>query len=169
MIFTLWAVAGLTSEQNPSQVSEAKEALHEDSEEIRAASMTEYGKGLIVAVTYGTALGGMGTLIGSGPNVMLPGFYRQRFPNETGLNFLSWCYFALPLLIPYVTVTWLYLAWYFCPPSAVAVVGARMNRSMVEKDYAALGNPNDPELVQGKVFCAADLGRYADSPQRDRK
>ncbi|CAM6125840.1 unnamed protein product [Calypogeia fissa] len=141
------SASGLTDEEQGSALERNGSQKDMEEKKVRAAAVAEYGKGLILAVTYGTALGGMGTLIGSGPNVVLPGFYKKRYPNEEGLNFLSFCYFTIPLLVPYVIVTWLYLAWYFCPPSIGAAVGTRMNRRMVKKDYEALGPITFPEKV----------------------
>ncbi|KAG6547280.1 hypothetical protein Mapa_011216 [Marchantia paleacea] len=115
------------------------EEEEEEERRIAEAVVHTYSQGVILGVTFGTAVGGMATLIGCGPNVVMPGLYHERFPDAPQVTFLQWFKFAMPLAVPYLIVQWLFLCWYYCPSSAVPILSASLNRQMVEKDYESLG------------------------------
>ncbi|KAL2644249.1 hypothetical protein R1flu_011836 [Riccia fluitans] len=98
-----------------------------------------YSQGVILGVTFGTAVGGLATLIGCGPNVMMPGIYHERFPDAPQVTFLQWFKFGLPVAVPFLILQWVFLCRYYCPSSAVPILAGTLNRQMVEKDYKSLG------------------------------
>ncbi len=71
-----------------------------------------FGKSMVLAVAYGATIGGIGTLIGSTPNVL-----TQKFLTEQGVNFgfVEWGVRGFPFMVLLVIACWLVLKILFRP------------------------------------------------------
>lgn len=125
-----------TEESKPGQMLEDEDKL-EDA--VAKAAIRKYSQGVVLGVTYGVALGGMATLIGCGPTLLIPGIYIKRFPDAPEITFLKWMYFALPLVILWIISMWLWMGWFYCPKSSIPVIQASLNREMISNSYNELG------------------------------
>jgi sodium-dependent dicarboxylate transporter 2/3/5 len=72
----------------------------------------QYGKSLLLGVAYSASMGGIGTLIGTGPNVTLVQMMRQLFPLYGGISFGAWAAFALVVTIVSLVSLWLLLVFW---------------------------------------------------------
>ena len=65
-----------------------------------------YCKAVVLGIAYSGTVGGIGTLVGTPPNMI-----AVRFLAETGvhIDFLGWTLHALPLVIPMVLIIWAFL------------------------------------------------------------
>ena len=70
----------------------------------------EFGKMLMLAIAYSASLGGMATLIGTPPNLVLAGIVKELY--EVEINFLDWMLFAFPLSVLLLIICWVYLTRY---------------------------------------------------------
>jgi solute carrier family 13 (sodium-dependent dicarboxylate transporter), member 2/3/5 len=70
----------------------------------------EFGKMLMLAIAYSASLGGMATLIGTPPNLVLAGIVKELY--EVEINFLDWMLFAFPLSVLLLFICWVYLTRY---------------------------------------------------------
>ena len=66
-----------------------------------------FGKTLMLAIAYSASIGGMATLIGTPPNLVLAGVVKTSYNIE--INFLQWMSFGLPISILLLFVCWKYL------------------------------------------------------------
>ncbi len=73
---------------------------------------SNFGKSMVLAVAYGATIGGIGTLIGSTPNVM-----TQKFLTENGLQFgfLDWLIRGFPFMVVMIIICWILLFLFFIP------------------------------------------------------
>ena len=66
-----------------------------------------FGKTLMLAIAYSASIGGVATLIGTPPNLVLAGVVKTSYNIE--INFLQWMSFGLPISILLLFICWKYL------------------------------------------------------------
>lgn len=66
-----------------------------------------FGKALMLAIAYSASIGGMATLIGTPPNLVLAGVVQEIF--EVEISFAQWIKFGLPVSILLLFICWIYL------------------------------------------------------------
>lgn len=62
---------------------------------------------LVLGVAYAANIGGLGTPIGSPPNLIFQTIYREKTGDE--VSFLQWMTYGVPLILVLLPLTWLYL------------------------------------------------------------
>src|SRR5690606_28434206 len=69
-----------------------------------------FSKNLMLGIAYAASIGGMATLIGTPPNLILAGVVREAFQIE--ISFFQWMLFGLPFSFVLLLITYFYLARY---------------------------------------------------------
>jgi len=62
---------------------------------------------LLLGVAYAASIGGVGTLIGTPPNVFFAGFFYDKTGTEYG--FLAWMKIGIPVVVVMLPLAWLFL------------------------------------------------------------
>lgn len=67
---------------------------------------SNFAKALVLGIAFASTIGGIGTLIGSTPNVI-----AAKFLNQAGytFDFIDWLYYGFPFMILFVPVCWFIL------------------------------------------------------------
>lgn len=66
-----------------------------------------FGKALMLAIAYSASIGGMATLIGTPPNLVLAGVVEETYNVE--ITFSQWFMFGFPISVVFLILCWLYL------------------------------------------------------------
>lgn len=66
-----------------------------------------FGKALMLAIAYSASIGGMATLIGTPPNLVLAGIVKETYGVE--ITFSQWFIFGFPISILLLFLCWFYL------------------------------------------------------------
>lgn len=66
-----------------------------------------FGKALMLAIAYSASIGGMATLIGTPPNLVLAGIVQESYGVE--ITFAQWFSFGFPISLVLLFVCWFYL------------------------------------------------------------
>lgn len=69
-----------------------------------------FSKNLMLGIAYAASIGGIGTLIGTPPNIILAGVVKETLGYE--ISFLNWMLFAIPFAIILLLITWFSLTRY---------------------------------------------------------
>jgi len=115
-----------------------------------AKHVPTFEKALIFGVGYAGTIGGLGTLIGTPPNIILAAQARQLFDVE--ISFASWMMIGVPMVILLLAIAWLYLGRL---AFAIHIKGLPGGRRMINEQRAALGPIGYEEKVVAVVFAFA--------------
>lgn len=66
-----------------------------------------FGKALMLAIAYSASIGGMATLIGTPPNLVLAGIVEETY--GVNITFSKWIVFGLPISLILLAICWKYL------------------------------------------------------------
>lgn len=66
-----------------------------------------FGKALMLAIAYSASIGGISTLIGTPPNLVLAGIIKQTYGIE--ISFAQWFSFGFPIAMMLLFICWMYL------------------------------------------------------------
>ncbi|KAI4477438.1 hypothetical protein M0802_014734 [Mischocyttarus mexicanus] len=123
---------------------------------------------------YASSLGGIGTIVGSGTNLTLKGFFETRFPDSPSISFASWMLYSVPVMLLMGIFTWLWLQvmymGLFRPKSKdaraidIGSQGERVATAVIEKKYKELGPISWHESVVGIMFIIVVLLWFFRSP-----
>ena len=64
---------------------------------------------LLLGLAYAASIGGIGTLIGTPPNLVLAAQFTRLYPEAPPIGFLQWMLFGIPLVLIFLPLTWLLL------------------------------------------------------------
>ncbi len=125
-------------------------------EEIRGRKGEErnFSLALMLGIAYGASIGGMATLVGTPPNIVLVGQLDQLFPEAPGISFASWMALGLPLVAVLLPTVWLYLCWIAFP---VRTLHVGKGRDFLRRERDALGPMAGGERVTFVAFTTAAL------------
>jgi len=64
---------------------------------------------LMLGLAYSASIGGVGTLIGTAPNIVFAGFYKNLYPENSEISFAEWMAMAVPVVALFIPIVWIYL------------------------------------------------------------
>ena len=105
---------------------------------------------LLLAIAYGASLGGMGTPIGSPPNLIYLAAVDRFYGAGTAPSFVGWMAVALPVVVVMSAVVYLYLVHRLRLPKGTPGAG----REVLLAERAALGPITREERIVAGVFGA---------------
>jgi sodium-dependent dicarboxylate transporter 2/3/5 len=98
--------------------------------QLRAES--RYGTVLLLGIAYAATIGGVATLVGTPPNVLLAGFSQSLLGRE--ITFFEWLKVGLPFAVVMLPLTWWFL-WWSHKPKVKTITGGEA----LEEERKALG------------------------------
>ncbi|THD69257.1 DASS family sodium-coupled anion symporter [Robertkochia marina] len=78
-----------------------------DNPETEADENLIFGKALMLSIAYSASIGGIATLIGTPPNLVLAGYVQEVYDIE--ITFFQWLKFGLPISVILLAISWFYL------------------------------------------------------------
>lgn len=77
---------------------------------------------LLLGVAYSASIGGIGTIVGTVPNMFTVSFIQKELGTE--ISFARWMTFGLPVVIIFIPLAWWLLTRWIYPPGEKAIDGA---------------------------------------------
>lgn len=118
----------------------------------RGPAAQGFAASLLLATAYGSSVGGMGTPVGTPPNVIAMGVLGSLFPDGPSISFVEWMIVALPAVIVIVPAFWLVLTRVYPRVPANLDLGAS---DLIRSELASLGPWRPVEIRAVLVFAAA--------------
>ncbi|WP_321395289.1 DASS family sodium-coupled anion symporter [Emcibacter sp.] len=126
----------------PIALSLSSELIHDDSKSHRGFVLC-----LILGIAYSASVGGLGTMIGTPPNLFVVSFMSQNYGVE--ISFLTWMMFGIPTVILMVPVVWLVLTKWAYPFDLHDLPAAE---DIFRQELAAMGRMTTPEMRLSFTF-----------------
>jgi len=114
-----------------------------------------FGTALMLAIAYAASVGGIGTIIGTPPNIVFASSAKLLFPELPEIGFLQWMSFGLPVSLIMLPVIWIFLTRFNYKITGKSIVAAR--EVLVEK-RRNLGSMRTEEKITLAVFLATAAG-----------
>jgi sodium-dependent dicarboxylate transporter 2/3/5 len=112
-----------------------------------SAKKTGFGTALMLGIAYSASIGGIGTLIGTPPNIVLANVAEEMCDVKVG--FVDWMKVGVPFVIIMIPLTWFYLTRIaFKLPKRAGTVG----KEVIEEELRALGKMSFEEKTVAIVF-----------------
>lgn len=102
---------------------------------------------LMLGIAYAASIGGLGTIIGTPPNLLVVGFMKQTYDIE--ISFLEWMLLGVPAVIVMLVLAWWMLTkWSYAFDSG----NIHLSQSMIIDELKKLGKLTQPEKRLTFVF-----------------
>ncbi len=72
-------------------------------------SIVSFQTALMLGIAYAASIGGIGTKIGTPPNIVFAAAVKSIFPEAPEIGFLKWMLVGFPLVVLFVPITWIFL------------------------------------------------------------
>jgi len=102
---------------------------------------------LLLGIAYAANAGGIGTLVGTPPNLVMAGYLREQMGID--VSFLDWMKVGLPFSLALLVATYLVLTKFLFPNGLGVIKGAE---ELIEREYKELGPLGEPEIRVLAVF-----------------
>jgi sodium-dependent dicarboxylate transporter 2/3/5 len=73
---------------------------------------SRFGKSLVLGIGFAATIGGLGTMVGSTPNVLVAKFLNQA---NYSFGFMDWTYYGFPMMVALIASTFIILTLVFKP------------------------------------------------------
>ena len=104
---------------------------------------------LMLGIAYGASVGGVGTLIGTPPNVIFAGMVKTLYPRAPDVAFFQWMQIGMPLVLIFLPIIWLVLTRWVFPVAKTEWAGGRQ---FIRKQLDELGGMTRGERGTLVVF-----------------
>jgi sodium-dependent dicarboxylate transporter 2/3/5 len=108
---------------------------------------------MMLGIAYSASIGGVGTLIGTPPNVLLARHLEENLGRR--IDFLEWMKIGLPFVIVFLPITWLTLTRLVYP---VKHMRLPQGKEVIKEEVRALGKMSRGEIMTAIVFLLTALG-----------
>jgi sodium-dependent dicarboxylate transporter 2/3/5 len=129
--------------------------VYKDSDKER--DKAKFGLILMLSIAYAASVGGIGTLIGTPPNILMAGVMGDLFSEAPDISFVSWMIFALPFALLFLFIIWSFLCHILFPKTLAKVPLTNKTTSMLKDDLKELGPMSVEEKRVLAVFLCAAL------------
>ncbi|MCX8036064.1 MAG: SLC13 family permease [Candidatus Sumerlaeia bacterium] len=117
-------------------------------------SPAQFGLVLMLGVAYAASIGGIGTLVGTPPNVIFASRFQKEFPGAPEISFTAWMFLAVPFAVLFLLITWVLLTFVLHPLRGERFIGGR---EAIARELAGLGPLSRAETGVLIVFITTAL------------
>lgn len=137
-----------------SVLTMARQALHANGspDERHLRHFQQFSVALMLAIAYGSTIGGIGTLIGTPPNIVLANFVSKTYGED--VSFLRWSALGVPLMLVFLPLAWLVLTKVAMRVTSEEIPGVREE---IERRVRGLGRMSRGEKTVLGIFIGVAL------------
>jgi len=122
-------------------------------EQFGAEKSKKFSLALLLAIAYSCSVGGLGTLIGTPPNLVFQRVFAIQFPDKPEIVFSQWMIFAIPLSAVMLIIIWFLLTKIFFKVGKDVV----LQKDVIKSERVKLGKMSYEEKVVLVIFTLTAL------------
>ncbi|OHT10547.1 Sodium:sulfate symporter transmembrane region family protein [Tritrichomonas foetus] len=108
-----------------------------------------FSKSLFLAIAFSASVGGMATLIGTPPNLILAQIAKSTFPQAPEIGFAQFLFVALPTTVVIIVVMYLFFVFFYMRKLKMP---EDVDESAFRDNYEKLGPMKPAEKIVGLMF-----------------
>lgn len=112
-------------------------------------SQKNFATALLLGIAFAASIGGIGTLVGTPPNIILVGMFKRMFPGAPEISFFTWMKIGIPLVIVFLPMTYYTLVRFIWPFRSEHLIQDSM---FLKREYIRLGKLQRGELFTMIIF-----------------
>ena len=128
--------------------------LLENSGNLDQKQLKSFQIALMLGIAYAASIGGIGTKIGTPPNIVFAGAVRTLFPGAPEISFLQWMGVGFPLVLIFLPITWLLLTRVIQP---INLPELQNSSNVIEDECKKLGKMETGECLVLLIFILTAL------------
>jgi len=117
-------------------------------------NVVNFGACMMLGIAYASNIGGVGTLIGTFPNLVFAGIFENQFPGAPAITFVEWLKIGLPFTLIFIPLMWIYMTRLALPTKGQVLENAE---AVIRTEMEKLGKMKRGEAMILVVFVAAAL------------
>eukprot|EP01028_Stygiella_incarcerata_P004424 TRINITY_DN19687_c0_g1_i1.p1 TRINITY_DN19687_c0_g1~~TRINITY_DN19687_c0_g1_i1.p1 ORF type:complete len:700 (+),score=186.61 TRINITY_DN19687_c0_g1_i1:106-2205(+) len=128
----------------PNALAVVKALEEQSGSESNSKAAKGFSDAVFLGIAYSANIGGVGTLIGTPPNMIFAELVTILFPGSPAISFAKWFMFAMPLSFVLMMFCWVYLSLRYAPTAKQAGIG----KSVINTDLPKMS-------IEEKVMMAS--------------
>ncbi len=104
-----------------------------------------FGKALMLSIAYSASIGGVATLIGTPPNLVLAGILEELY--DVKISFVQWMKFGLPISVILLIICWKYLTRYAFEFKNIRFPGGKQEITEMRKNLGPVSYEEKAVLI----------------------
>ena len=116
-----------------------------------------FGISLMLGIAYSASIGGVATIIGTPPNVVMVGMLDKMY--NQSISFFDWMLFGVPLAVIMIAISWVLLTKVLFPVKGEVLAGGK---EYIHEELRRLGRTSSEEkkiLIIGAFVCTSWICR----------
>ncbi|MFZ5515434.1 MAG: SLC13 family permease [Candidatus Zhuqueibacterota bacterium] len=126
----------------------------ENGPEIPEKSVKNFQTVLMLGIAYASSVGGIGTVIGTPPNIVLVSAMKSIFPDSPEIGFLRWMMVGVPIVLIFVPVAWFFLTSIVYP---IRIKSLQSSSSVIQEELEKMGPMSKGERMVLIIFVLTAL------------
>jgi len=118
-------------------------------------STNSFPVALMLGICYGASIGGIGTLVGTPPNIIFSSISQSLFQDAPEFGFGNWLFIGLPVTIIFLPICWFYLTFIVFRIKRQKTID---QKEVITKKIDELGSMTIGEKMVLAIFCFTALG-----------
>lgn len=111
---------------------------------------SHFATSLMLGIGYAASIGGIGTLIGTPPNIIFAAQVQKLFPGAPEISFFRWFLVGFPLVLIFLPLSWVYLVKFMHPSRLESLPGGR---KLIQQELRQMGVMRRGEKGVLVIFC----------------
>jgi sodium-dependent dicarboxylate transporter 2/3/5 len=116
---------------------------------------SDFGAALMLGIAYSGVIGGIGTLVGTPPNLVFAGTYSTLVPDGQKIGFARWMMVGSSVTLIFLPIAWFYLTRIAFKLKSDSSEGELLDLDMLKDEQKQLGPMRKGEKITLAVFLSA--------------